>query len=236
MAYLGDEILPTAREKIGQDYVLGARAPLLNPNWNGPWDCAEFASWCAYKTYRIVFGVSPQDPRRADAYSGFWWDQSEASGLRIGVAEALATPGAFLLRRARPGLIGHVAICTGNGGLIEAAGARIGVVERPNSSDRRWDGGALLPGVEYAAGVIKPLPPGPATLRLANPYMRGEAVVRLQKALLKRGYDPGPVDGIFGEMTEAAVAAFQRVSGLVVDGDVGPQTASLLLDDAHAGG
>jgi peptidoglycan hydrolase-like protein with peptidoglycan-binding domain len=53
---------------------------------------------------------------------------------------------------------------------------------------------------------------------------RGADVTRLQELLLALGYDPGPVDGIFGPQTGAAVMAFQQDLGLTVDGLVGPQT------------
>ena len=40
----------------------------------------------------------------------------------------------------------------------------------------------------------------------------GEAVEVLQRALLRAGFDPGPVDGEFGPMT-AAVRSFQAARG-----------------------
>jgi hypothetical protein len=40
----------------------------------------------------------------------------------------------------------------------------------------------------------------------------------LQRALLERGYAPGPVDGIQGPRTTAALVAFQRARGLAADG------------------
>ena len=60
-------------------------------------------------------------------------------------------------------------------------------------------------------------------------------VVELQRALSRAGYDPGPADGTFGRLTEAAVVAFQEANGLSVDGRVGPETASA-LSTAVAGG
>lgn len=57
---------------------------------------------------------------------------------------------------------------------------------------------------------------------------RGSAVQTLQTRLKARGYDPGFIDGIFGSRTDAAVKAFQRASGITVDGIVGPQTWSAL--------
>jgi len=46
----------------------------------------------------------------------------------------------------------------------------------------------------------------------------------LQEALKALGYDPGPIDGVFGAMTEAAVKAFQQAKGITADGVVGKIT------------
>lgn len=58
-------------------------------------------------------------------------------------------------------------------------------------------------------------------LRLGS---RGSDVRGLQEALAIRGYDPGPLDGVFGPLTQAAVEAFQRDGQIQVDGVVGPET------------
>ena len=52
----------------------------------------------------------------------------------------------------------------------------------------------------------------------------GETVRFLQQSLTKLGYPLGTIDAIFGPKTEAAVKAFQKVKGLVVDGIVGKNT------------
>ena len=58
---------------------------------------------------------------------------------------------------------------------------------------------------------------------------QGEPRVRaLQRSLLALGQRPGPVDGLYGPLTEAAVERLQRDSGLAVDGIVGPQTRRVL--------
>ncbi|WAC59223.1 TIGR02594 family protein [Brevundimonas sp. SL130] len=54
----------------------------------------------------------------------------------------------------------------------------------------------------------------------------------IQKALSARGFDPGPIDGVWGARTTAAVRAFQASKGLKVDGIVGPRTAAALGLDA----
>jgi peptidoglycan hydrolase-like protein with peptidoglycan-binding domain len=52
-----------------------------------------------------------------------------------------------------------------------------------------------------------------------NPQIPG-----LQVALRAHGYDTGPVDGIVGPRTAAAVRTFQRRNGIHADGLAGPQT------------
>ena len=46
----------------------------------------------------------------------------------------------------------------------------------------------------------------------------------LQRTLRQLGWAPGPVDGLFGPRTEAAVLRFQAAGGLAVDGVVGAHT------------
>lgn len=57
---------------------------------------------------------------------------------------------------------------------------------------------------------------------------RGDDVIKIQKRLKQWGYYNGSIDGIFGSGTLAAVKAFQRKNGLVVDGIVGSKTAAAL--------
>ena len=60
---------------------------------------------------------------------------------------------------------------------------------------------------------------------------RGPDVERVQTALKARGFFEGEINGLFGVDTEAAVQAFQRASGLRVDGTVAPEVRSALLRD-----
>ena len=69
-------------------------------------------------------------------------------------------------------------------------------------------------------GVMRSPNPGP-TLRLGA---KGDEVKSLQETLKRVGYDPGPIDGIFGPKTEAAVKAVQQKNKMVVDGIVGTWT------------
>jgi g-D-glutamyl-meso-diaminopimelate peptidase len=56
----------------------------------------------------------------------------------------------------------------------------------------------------------------------------GEDVKSLQKRLLGKGINPGPVDGVFGPKTEEAVKRFQEREGLDTDGIAGPMTLAAL--------
>lgn len=55
------------------------------------------------------------------------------------------------------------------------------------------------------------------------------AVVNLQFALRRLGYDVGTIDGIFGSKTKEEVEKFQRKYGLQVDGIVGDDTKEELI-------
>ena len=54
----------------------------------------------------------------------------------------------------------------------------------------------------------------------------------LQRRLQALGQRPGPVDGRYGPMTEAAVERLQRDTGISVDGIVGPQTRRVLVAES----
>jgi peptidoglycan hydrolase-like protein with peptidoglycan-binding domain len=47
----------------------------------------------------------------------------------------------------------------------------------------------------------------------------GTAVQQMQTFLVSFGHDPGPIDGIFGAMTESALRSFQSAHGLNPDGE-----------------
>lgn len=55
-------------------------------------------------------------------------------------------------------------------------------------------------------------------------------VLELQRQLLLRGYNPGPLDGILGSKTESAIIAFKKSRGLRPRAFVGPVTENLLFN------
>ncbi|MEL1133639.1 glycosyl hydrolase family 18 protein [Desulfitobacterium sp. THU1] len=66
-------------------------------------------------------------------------------------------------------------------------------------------------------------------MRILRRGSRGSDVSEVQARLSELGYLPGPIDGIFGVRTEAAVKQFQRDRGLIPDGIVGPLTYNALF-------
>lgn len=226
----GDAIVALARQHVGEKYQLGARAPMANPGWKGPWDCAEFASWCVYQTCGVLFGVEPRtSPILADAYTGYWAEQARAAGALIPVAQAASIAGAMLLRIPRPRGTGHIVISDGHGGTVEAHSTKLGVIQG-RASGRHWDYGVLLPGVACFSQLdtVALAPPPSTLLRLCQPMLRGELVHKLQAALTRLGFHPGALDGVYGPQTASAVEAFQQAEGLLVDGEAGPDTFAAL--------
>lgn len=227
----GENIIDIARPHLNEKYVFGARAQLTNPNYKGPWDCAEFATWCAYQAYDLVFGASNKNPRKANPYSGQWYIDGKNENALIAAEEALQTPGAIVGRRPNTMDIevGHVAISLGGGKTIEARGRRYGVVT-VDSMNRPWNFGVLIPGVEYQRSgsvIINPNPSG-RILRVETPFLRGPDVRCVQQTLRAIGIDPGKIDGIYGDNTASAVRNFQIAEGLTVDGEVGSETTGEL--------
>lgn len=61
-------------------------------------------------------------------------------------------------------------------------------------------------------------------LKYPAPLMTGGDVLAVQKALARKGFDPGPGDGLFGPDAETAVRRFQEAAALAPDGIVGEIT------------
>lgn len=70
-------------------------------------------------------------------------------------------------------------------------------------------------------------------MRPERPTVRSGAkdgvVEELQRRLTDEGLEPGPIDGIFGPKTKAALVVFQRACGLEPDGVCGTLTWHALL-------
>ncbi len=84
---------------------------------------------------------------------------------------------------------------------------------------------------EHAAAQAHVRAPRTEILAFGAGYadVNGSAPVRaLQRRLMAHGVSPGPIDGLYGPLTEHAVIEFQADHGLHVDGIAGPQTLGAL--------
>jgi cell wall-associated NlpC family hydrolase len=113
-------------------------------------------------------------------------------------------------------------------------------VERVATRSARPDGVEPTMTADRAERVIEGPAPNPLASVSADRStwirqpMRGPEVAELQRQLHAAGFDPGPIDGYMGPVTERAVRAYQASRGLVVDGLVGPQTVGALMSAAPA--
>ena len=109
-------------------------------------------------------------------------------------------------RRIRSLLVGLTAVA-----LLLSLPATGFAAERENRSGELASAGLLARGAGYGTEA------------------GSKAVRDLQLRLRRLGDRPGPIDGLYGPMTEAAVERFQRSHGLAIDGVVGQQTRGRLL-------
>jgi peptidoglycan hydrolase-like protein with peptidoglycan-binding domain len=92
-----------------------------------------------------------------------------------------------------------------------------------------------LPGVTQAGTAVAQAAEAnqatQAPLALGSGYGRSGGSVRvraLQRRLRALGQQPGPIDGLYGPLTKAAVMRFQSSAALAIDGIAGPQTQRAL--------
>ena len=71
---------------------------------------------------------------------------------------------------------------------------------------------------------------GSRTIYLRNPYLQGDDVKTIQLWLRTVGFNPGPIDGIFGPQTRSSLKEFQSNIGLKNDGIISTETIEYFLN------
>jgi N-acetylmuramoyl-L-alanine amidase len=71
---------------------------------------------------------------------------------------------------------------------------------------------------------------GDRPIYLKNPYLAGDDIKTVQLWLRTVGFNPGPIDGIYGQLTEAAVKEFQTNVGVRSDGIISTDTIEAFLN------
>lgn len=122
-------------------------------------------------------------------------------------------------------------------GLIWATGTG---VKKNNAEALRWFRMAKAHGLPIEepllseAGIAKyvqelensPLRPLPNKRGISTPNR--ELIREIQQGLTRLGYDPGPVDGLYGNKTKSAIQALQKDAGIAPDGEVSEQVLDLM--------
>ena len=101
-----------------------------------------------------------------------------------------------------------------------AGDAQTGVEETESDANQPAEGGAEEPTLDLGTRLLRVTP--------GQPLMRGNDVLAVQMRLLAKGYAPGKLDGVYGNITKAAVVALQTACGIKADGVVGPDTRVFL--------
>lgn len=194
------------------------------------WDCNGLAEGI----YEDYTGVNINTKARYN-YSG--WCGTKGKGV---VPAKHKRPGvAVFMHSSDAGYITHVgylvepvnaSVPSGDWYVIEARGVKYGVV-RTKLSDRNWNRwGIMNKYFDYSDNTAN----NPEDLQLGERDLKngceGEDVKQMQEALIRLGYDLGRygADGDFGDTTEEAVRAFQKASGLAVDGIFGGKSCDAL--------
>jgi len=128
----------------------------------------------------------------------------------------------------------HVGVYIGDGNayvadgyVIESRGRDYGVVKR-KLTEGHWVIGGRLDWFDDEIPVLT------RELRyIEDDLMHGKDVEQCQERLVKKGYNPGPIDGYYGKKTEDAVIEFQTIEDLGIKrlGVVGQKTWAALWTD-----
>lgn len=73
------------------------------------------------------------------------------------------------------------------------------------------------------------------TAKADMPGANKQTVTDVQQALKGKGQDPGPIDGMMGPQTQAALKAYQKAEGLEATGRLDAKTKASLGIDKSAG-
>lgn len=190
-------------------------------------DCSGLFSWAFKKLGGYMYHGSDTMYRKYCEAKGQLKSgkRTDGEGLKPGTA-------VFVWKEER-GKYTHVGLYVGDGTVIEAAGAKSGVISS-KVTHKKWTNWGELKGVDYEKEAPDPKPePEPEdeypTIRRGS---KGKWVTLAQVKLISAGYSCGPqgADGDFGSNTEKAVKAFQKEHNgpdgkpLKADGIIGQAT------------
>jgi membrane-bound lytic murein transglycosylase B len=153
-----------------------------------------------------TWGYEVKLPRGFD-YGNVWSGQTASLGDWTGIGVSRANGKAF----PRSGDPARLIMPMGGHGPVIAVLPNFAVIKRYNNSDSyALAVGHLADRIIGSPGFVTPWPNDSA--------LNSAGRQSLQKALLKRGYQIGTIDGVIGGKSRAAIMDFQKRAGLLPDG------------------
>lgn len=217
---LAESMADYARSKIGGKYVFGASGP-------ENFDCSGLTKRiCEILGLNLYHGATTQwlrgfqdgDP----AKFGYWVANGTIDTLPPNATALLYNQDTKETRRL---VMSHTGFYDGLTGKVIQSGGYGGKGVWEGTLDiRRWSHWAIPKGLEFERSELIEMT---TILRRGSV---GQAVREMQQALIEKGFDLGTfgADGKFGQKTETAVMAYQRLNGLTVNGTWGePEKAKL---------
>lgn len=138
-----------------------------------------------------------------------------AAGVMVNAATPDAARAQVIERGVQGGVVGAIIggiVGGGRGaGTGAAIGAGVGVVAGAAERDANAQARAAYDSQYYA-------PAGP-----------GGLVANIQMSLTRLGFNPGPVDGVYGRQTADAISQFQHANRLPVTGEPSPQLLNYMI-------
>lgn len=142
MTTTGQDVIDVGQQHLGEDYfwrydnhgtvstapvagatwVLMTDSALANSSYEGPWDCAEFVTYCVYQAYGLKYGLIPatKGTSSRESRAGQWLTDATtltSEFTEITLTEASDTAGAIIIAETGS----HVALSMGNGiDILEA--------------------------------------------------------------------------------------------------------------------
>ncbi len=167
----GQDVINVGQQHLGEDYFWSYRVNNNNPNdrtyaimpdtalnnanYAGPWDCAEFVTYCVYRAYGLKYGlINSTEGTSFQESSAASWLQDATSltsqFTEITLSAARDTVGAILIATSGS----HVALSAGDGRILEANVDRTG--SSPNFTyyrDRANDSDSISHGASDGVAV-----------------------------------------------------------------------------------
>ena len=219
----------TGTAHMGEAYE-NVLVPKNNANWRGPWDCAEFMSWLVYQEGGFLYGCIDDggNPATIEAYTGAWvripQPGANASPSIRRPARSAASCSATRPHRARWGTSRSA---TGPAGRSRPKAT-------PLALCRMWfTAGAGTPAYSSRGFITKgPAPVSPCSRRprlhrwpaVSKPRYGAEDTA----GAVRPRHRPRAHRRHLREQDGGRRRCFPDRTGIVVDGEVGPQTAAAL--------